>query len=253
MSWSSRRQGIIIGGIFVALFLLVGVPLFFTFYKTPTCFDGKQNQDEKGVDCGGSCPTICSFQRPTPVLLWSRISKVVPGVYNALAYVENVNLDVKAPNTPYRFRLYDAQGFVVAERKGKVTIPPHKTIAIFEPSIQTGERAPVRSVFEFLGDPVWQKAVNTEATAIVVGDKRVVNEDVSPRAEAVVKNLSVLPLSKIELVAIISDINGNAIAFSRTEIERLDKGQSRTAVFTWPEPFSIPSAKFDVIARVLGD
>lgn len=30
----------------------------------PTCSDGKMNQDEEGIDCGGSCPYSCAIESP---------------------------------------------------------------------------------------------------------------------------------------------------------------------------------------------
>lgn len=44
------------------IFILLIIILYFGFkffYKTPTCQDNKQNQNEKGVDCGGICNLQC--------------------------------------------------------------------------------------------------------------------------------------------------------------------------------------------------
>src|SRR5574343_394328 len=105
VSWSSRRKIIflsILGG-FVAL--LVAVPAFFLWHETPTCFDSKQNGDEAGVDCGGSCRLLCSFDAISPNVLWTRSFRVAPGVYSAVAYVENHNITSSAVAVPYVFKL----------------------------------------------------------------------------------------------------------------------------------------------------
>lgn len=44
---------------FLLVFLAVGYVLYLFFKVGPTCFDGKKNQGEEGVDCGGPCVKIC--------------------------------------------------------------------------------------------------------------------------------------------------------------------------------------------------
>ncbi|HEU5114911.1 MAG TPA: hypothetical protein VFT82_04055, partial [Candidatus Paceibacterota bacterium] len=122
-SWSTRRRWsyLLIFAALVVLFF--GVPFFFLFYKAPTCFDGKQNGNETGIDCGGSCARLCPADFAAPRVLWSYSVQVVPGVFNSLAYVQNPNPSVEADNVPYLFRLYDSQGLLIAERTGKAFVP----------------------------------------------------------------------------------------------------------------------------------
>ena len=68
------------------------------FHKTPTCFDGVKNQNEKGLDCGGVCTRICSGDISTPIVMWQRVFQVTPGVYSAVAYIQNPNV----LNRPYK-------------------------------------------------------------------------------------------------------------------------------------------------------
>jgi len=208
----------------------------------------KKNGDEAGVDCGGSCRQICDFQRPEPVILWSRINRVVPGVYNATAYVENTNLDVGVPQASYSFRLYDETGILVAERQGVTFVPPSKTFAIFEGGIESGERIATRVNFEFTSPFIWRTSENRSAD-IVISNKRLTEKSGLPRAEAEVKNISLAPFSDLELVAIVYRADGNAINFSRTTIDFLDKGAIVPVVFTWPEVFTDEPARLDILVR----
>jgi hypothetical protein len=59
ISWSKKRQTFYIVTAMVFFILVVGLPVFFATYKPPSCSDGKQNQNEKGVDCGGPCSVLC--------------------------------------------------------------------------------------------------------------------------------------------------------------------------------------------------
>lgn len=251
MSWSSKRQISYLAVLILAILIIVGLPIFFIAYNPPSCNDNKQNGDEAGVDCGGSCRRLCDFQRPNPVVLWTRIDRVVSGTYNAVAYVENTNLDVGVSKVSYSFRLYDATGILVSERRGVTSIPPNKSFTIFEGGISSGERLPVRVNFEFTSPFSWQPATNL-ATAIRISDKQLIEKSGLPRVEAVAENTSLAAISNLELVALVSDLEDNVIAFSRTKIDFLDKGVSVPVVFTWPEKFSTTASKVDILVRAVG-
>ena len=97
----------------MAVFLLI-------FYDKPTCFDGKQNQDESGVDCGGVCEKVCSFQAVKPNIIWSRSFKVSEGIYNAIAYIENPNIRAEAFAVPYVFKIFDERNILISEKKARM-------------------------------------------------------------------------------------------------------------------------------------
>ena len=67
------------------------VIVFFYYYQPATCRDGKQNQEEDGVDCGGPCSLICDAQSATPIVSWVRFFKIQDGFYNVASFVENPN------------------------------------------------------------------------------------------------------------------------------------------------------------------
>lgn len=231
--------------------IVIGVPVFFASYSPVSCTDGRQNGDELGIDCGGSCRKLCDFQRPTPAVLWSRIDRVVSGVYNAVAYVENTNLDVGVPQISYSFRLYDANGILVSERRGVTSIPPNKAFAIFEGGIDTGERTPVRVNFEFTSPFTWQPATNL-SSGIKISGKQLTEKSGLPRVEAIAENTSLAAISNLELVALIYDADDNVIAFSRTKIDFLDKGVPTPVIFTWPEKFQTSVSKVEILVRTVG-
>ena len=76
--------------------LVVGFIAYRVLYEAPTCSDGVQNGDEEGVDCGGACDRVCSFQAVDPIVLWERFFEVGPGVYNTVALIENPNVNTIA-------------------------------------------------------------------------------------------------------------------------------------------------------------
>src|SRR3989344_3674037 len=105
MSWASRRKSFLIIFIFLGLFIVVASIIFYS-QPAPSCSDKKQNQDEKGIDCGGSCKAICQELTIPLKVEWVRPFQIASGVASVAAYVTNPNAKLGAPNVPYIFRLY---------------------------------------------------------------------------------------------------------------------------------------------------
>lgn len=250
-SWSQKRKSTYFAGFVAFLLVAVALPAYLIFYKAPTCFDDKQNGDEKGVDCGGSCVRLCRSEYLDPNIIWARVIEVKSGLYNALAYIENPNLDAGVDSISYSFQIKDNNGVSIYERKGSTFIPPNKFFAIFEDGISTSEKIPTKVIFEFTSNPLWRKKENRE-TGLTVLNKTISREESSPRIDATLENKTLQPISKIEVVAIAYDNDGNALGFSRTFIDKIGKGELQDIVFTWPRPFSSNVIKIEIIPRVYG-
>lgn len=250
MSWASKRKLIYLGSV-ALIFLILGIWIFVAyFYKAPTCFDGKQNQTELGVDCGGPCNLLCSAQYVPLTVKWSRFFKVTDGVYNVLAYIENPNQNAGANNLDYSFKLYDKNGILLRERFGQTFAPANKIMAVFEPDLQTGNQIPSRVEFSFLSKAVWLKQESME-TGLSVSQAVISREDTAPRLSALLTNKIINQINNIEAVAIIYNAEGNTIAFSRTVIDSIASKDSLTINFNWPRPFTETYARTEIILKVL--
>lgn len=250
MTWAQKRKFVYLGSIILIFFLVVVVPFLLSLYKAPSCFDGKQNQTEQGVDCGGPCVLLCPTQYVSPNILWSRFSKVSDGVYNVLAYIENPNLNAGANNVSYTFKLYDSKGILLKERLGQTFIPANKIVAVFEPEMLTGNQIPQRVEFSFTSRAIWLKQESQEANLSVSGGE-ITRLDSSPRLTTTVSNKTTNEVKSIEAVAIIYNEAGNTIAFSRTIVDSLGDKQSAIINFNWPRPFTDTYARTEIILRVL--
>ncbi len=235
-SWAAKRRLVYFLSISAFVLLVIAIPAFNYFYTPPTCFDGLQNQAERGVDCGGQCARLCTSQTLQPIIHWQRLFEIVPTVYSVVAYVENPNLQAGAGQIPYSFKLYDDANVLLYERTGVTNIPPRKTFAVFEHSISIKSRKPTRVSFEFSAPPIWNREF-PEEPIIPVTEKELLDETSLPRLFATVGNPFVYPLGKIEVTALIYDTKGNAIAASQTFIDGIEKDGSRQVVFTWPKAF----------------
>ena len=247
MSWASRRQFTYTSIFLLLLIVFVGIPAFFAWYEAPTCIDGIKNGSEQGIDCGGSCPKICAFQAIDPIVLWSRFFEIDTAVYSLVALIENPNQNVSASNVPYRFKLRDQNNILITEEVGSLFIPPKRTIPIFVTGIRAGERIPRRVEFEFLEDPVWVRTTPQEIP-IAILNRSLTGADVSPRLQARLKNTSLTTLTDVEVVALLFDIEGNALHTSRTVIDTLQGDAETSIIFTWPQPFDSEVARIDLIS-----
>lgn len=242
--WASRRKAIYFS-VVVLVLAAVSFAVFWKYwYMAPTCFDGFQNGDEAGVDCGGSCTLICSADVLKPIVKWDpRIFEVSAGLWSVLVYVENPNTNADAIYAPYTFTLYDKDNNILEERKGATILPRNKTVGVFEGNFNiVGETKPKRVIFEFDNNIRWNKSESTEEK-ITITHSPILRLDSAPRIEAKVVNNTIEEIKNIELVATIFDGSDNAVAASRTFVESLNKNENADVLFTWPKPFAL-GAKF---------
>lgn len=240
MTWALKRQIFYV----TILVLLILVSVFLIIYpkltKTPTCVDNKQNGDELGVDCGGSCLKACLAQVDDISILWARSFRVIPGRYNAVAYLVNHNKDTAITKINYRFRFADANNIYIGKREGSTFVPPGGNFAVFEPAIDVGNSIPVYVTFEFTEKPVWLQVPQDkiEQLKILISNIELVDEKTSPKLSATIKNNSLFTIPNMDVIAILYDQAGNATSASRTYLKEFTPLQNSDINFTWPEPFS---------------
>lgn len=252
MNWATRRKLVYGGGLALFIIVAVSIPAYFYLDEPPSCMDGEQNQEERGVDCGGPCDALCPEQAREPVIHWQRPFKVADGVYDVVALVENVNSQGGAQEVIYQFKLYDEDNILVAEKFGKTYMAPNEELAIFEGGIRTGERVPARVFFEFAPDIEWERITYEDRTKpeLTVRNQRLTNLGERPRLEAQIGNQTPLPVSDVSVVAVLMGSDGNAIAVSSTLVDEIAQNGSQSVVFTWPEPFDETPVQINIIPRV---
>ncbi len=232
-------------------FIILFIFLYPVIFKKPTCTDSKKNDDETCVDCGGSCSLMCKESVSEPLVKWSRAFHVVGSTYNFVAYVENQNKNSGVEEASYEFRAYDENNRLLGRKQGTTYIPPNREFAIFESRFDAGE-SKVKSVsFEFTGSLVWVKKEATINTLPIYVDNITMGEDrKNPTLSARIKNESINNLPKFESIAILYDIDGNAINASKTVKEGLSSGESTPVFFTWPEELSGDPVVKDVLIMI---
>ncbi|OGI88407.1 hypothetical protein A2995_00930 [Candidatus Nomurabacteria bacterium RIFCSPLOWO2_01_FULL_33_24] len=250
--WAIKRQLFyisIIVGILVIFFLIFILP---KLIKEPTCFDNKKNNEETGIDCGGSCQKICLNDISNLSILWSRSFNISKNIYNSLAYVENINSNSVVPKISYEFKLYDENDVLITKRTGNTFIGSGGKMAILEANINVGNRTPKKTTFQFMEQATW-KQLDKEAISslsVLIKDKIIENETDRPKLSASIINNSIYDISDIEVIAIIYNDKLNAIAVSKTMVEILKGSSSQKIYFTWPEPFEESVFKIEILSKI---
>ncbi len=251
MGWGSRMKTLYISGVVIILLLVVGVPVYFKYFnKPPSCFDGIQNQDEVGVDCDGVCSLLCPYESRDPLITFQRLYEANPGVYTALALLENPNQGVFAREISYVFKIYDKDNILLFEIPGTTFIPPGREFPVFASPILTGNRTAAKETFAITSNIPWEKGEWKEP-AIEIAN--VLNEEVNglSRISADIVNREVYALRDMQVVAVVYDDTGNARQASATILNYVSPQDKAKVVFTWARPFNFDVAKITVIPRPL--
>ena len=238
MSWAMERRTLILVIIgLVILTLLAGVAIA-TFYNAPTCNDGKQNEDEAGIDCGGaSCTYLCSASLYVPTISYVRTLSLPNGRTDVIAYVENKNTNAFVRNAEYTLELFDANHTQVGTQSGVLDLPSAGGAPVYLPNLFTGNAKVVQAFLTFTeGSLNWQSG-EPHDPRVSVTDSVLVRTP-TPRLTAILMNNTPDPIAGVKVIAGVMDTKGNAIAASQTVVSYIPAFEQATAVFTWNEPFS---------------
>lgn len=248
-SWRARRQ--------LVIFLIVIAPLVVAGFITiknlipeATCFDRKQNQNERGIDCGGLC-TSCAFKYPKPItVFWTRVVPVRESSYDVAAEIENPNESLSSINVAYEFTLYDEFGSVVT-KTGTTFIYPQERILVVESnikSIRTANRVEFR-----ITHVDWQERQDTQPSIIAERREYYVKEEHGKKQSMVditLFNKSPYDFARLEMHVAVLDKEGNLLGVNKILVERLLSQSRQVVTSLWPGEFAGEVSVVNVQARV---
>ena len=250
MSWASRRQFIIISVICALAAALIAAVVIPIVYDTPSCTDRKQNQDETGIDCGGSCARVCAVDVLAPSVSFVRPLSPSQGRTDVIAYITNPNRESAATGVRFTVELYGTDGTVIAKKDGTTDLPPGSTVPVYMPNIFSGNLAVARAFLVF--DPaslIFSKYDDQRIIPRYNDDAQIAGTD-APRIVASFSNPSAKVLRDIPVVATVFDASGNAIAATQTLLSELPSQGRAQVIFVWNEAFSATPARVDVVSVV---
>ena len=260
-TWSTKRRWSYISILTFIILVLIVIPGFFTFYKSPTCFDGVQNEGEFGIDCGGPCQKLCQSAFLPAKILWSDSEVIAPGTYNLAAYIQNPNIYGVAVNVPYTFSFFDDQGVLITQVHGTMVSPPNRDTLAFAGAVKVGARIPAKNgvTFTFDRDPIWIKAFDSLGN-ISIGTPEYKENSVTSSAasqggvgaylQVPIGNRALVPYTGVTVFAVLYDRNGNHVGFSKTYLDEIPAASEKIAPFTWPYSFAGSVASEEILPVV---
>lgn len=251
MRWWAFWRRVQYGSIFLLCCGIIATAIYYVWwYEEATCFDFLENGDERGIDCGGNCARMCASDITLPHVVWVESFKIVEGQYNAVAYVENKNTNVSAPELLYTFSLFDGDGLII-ERKGKTILTPGGTTPIFEGRIFTGARVPIRTTLTLDTEQATWLPVHAEGEAFSLVSRTLFSADKLPRLIANVRNTTLHEVQDIEFVTVIFNSAKRPLTASRTVVEYFKGRSEQEITFTWPEPIATTLRSCEVPTDVM--
>lgn len=251
MSWAMQRRLLILTTVGVVVVLIVGTALFFALHKPATCTDGKQNQDEQGIDCGGICTSVCRLSVIEPTVSFTRALPQGQGRVDVISYINNPNVTAAGTGVQYTLELYDKTQALIIKREGTVDLAPGIETPVFIPRLDIGTAQIDRAFLSLAtASSSWFRSDMPPHT-VRVSNPRVTGTEGEPRVEAMVENPYNVPLRNTILIATLFNAEGNAIAASQTLIPELNAYSSTKSIFTWNTPFSDTVSRIEVRPRLI--
>ncbi len=221
---------------FILFSILIGflVWVYFAFIKVnPTCFDNIKNGDEEGVDCGGSCKEICSFNATKVNIFWQKTVLVKNGVANFAALIENPNYDYQLKGK-FNIRIIDEYDHRF-ELSKIATLKPSEKRILFIPAIKMGERKPKKTFVIFnekqILSLVKAKKEKQKLTVLSKELKKEVNGLYELNIE--IENKTLYPQRNFEIVGVLYGDDEIVLNFGKTFINYIGKKEKKKLSIPW--------------------
>lgn len=235
------QKQIIVAIIFFIFWGLVGFGISRFFVETPTCTDGKQNQKELAIDCGGPCKP-CMPELEKIRILKIKAVRAADNSYDFLAQVENPNREYGASKFTYQFEAFDQSGNSIQKIEGSKFILPSETKYIIETPI-TLTSAPTKITFG-VQNAIWEKLSDSSDYSDVgleIFNKKyneaLPGSNFFSEAIGTMTNRSNYDYDRIEIIVVLYDSNNNIINFARTEQKTVLSGMEREFRVFWKNSF----------------
>jgi len=239
MDYRKRKQ-IIIVIILASLFILALVGVYFKWIRqAPTCFDGKQNQKEEGIDCGGTCALSC--ERLTIKALnveWTNVMEIKDDRYDLAAKIVNPNPNYGLSLVKYNFKVFDEANSLITQQSGRTFIMPGQSKYLIESNLTLlAAPAKVELVIEPASKEEWEKlSSDYREPEIYIHDKQVQMLDSdkgAAQASGIIKNNSDFDFDKILVSVILFDEDKKIIGVNKTEARTVLAGEDRYFSVLW--------------------
>ena len=245
LEWAKKRK-IIYGAITIILVILATV--YFSrsiLFPTQTCFDGKQNNFESGIDCGGTCNLRCSQEVIPLSVLWARPLATSSSTYDFAALISSKNIDNAPRSVAYTFIAYNKNAQEIVRIQGTTIAPIDGDFPIIEQNIRLAEVPVTVSATIVSNVPHYTVLEKPTTPTLRIVSSRFEAGSI-PRVYATLVNTKRVELRNLPVRVFLYDADGNVFAAGQTVVPVLDKEGMKDIVFTWDRAFPITPTRIRV-------
>lgn len=179
--------------------------------------------------------------------IFNELLEVKPGIYDAVAYIQNPNPEYGASKIEYEFIFEDEGGRELYRDGGKTFILPEQSRYIIDSAISL-DSTPYSIIFR-IKSVGWERLHPFSSLGLSIADTELLRDEASgiTRFLGVVKNRSPYNLQNIEAQVVLFDSEGSVIAAGETNIQTLLRGTDRFFQIIWP--YTLP-LNLDIDERV---
>ncbi|HMN19704.1 MAG TPA: hypothetical protein PKA31_03880 [Candidatus Moranbacteria bacterium] len=234
------KRGIIIS-IYFVLAILLGLGVYDLAMPDPSCTDGKQNQNEKGVDCGGRCAPCEDTQNAKPLeVLETAFVPAADEAFDFVAKLRNPNTQLGSGSFSFSFVLKGEDGKEIMRSEGSSFILPAETKYVVALGIRLPQGVSKDPLVLEITDISWQELKDVSRPQLTIVSKQYSKSPsfVGSEAYGVLRNESPYDLAKIGIVVVLRSQEGRILGISATEKTTVKAREERDFRLTWPYALS---------------
>lgn len=245
LEWAKKRK-IIYGAITIIIAILASIYFFRgTLFPVQTCFDGKQNNFESGIDCGGTCSLRCSQEVIPLSVLWARPLATSSSTYDFAALISSKNIDNAPRSVAYTFIAYNKDAQEIIRVQGTTTAPIDGDFPIIAQNIRLAQVPTTVSATIVSNVPHYTVLEKPTTPTLRIVSSRFEAGSI-PRVYATIINTKRIELRNLPVRVLLYDADGNVFAAGQTIVPSLGKEGTKEVVFTWDKAFSITPTRIRV-------
>lgn len=246
------KKQIIFSIIYLTLFAFFGFLLYKLIVPKATCSDGKQNQSEKGIDCGGQCKP-CKSNDQARELQIKEVNFVDAGdgTYDVEARISNPNYLLGLNSFTYEFVLKNETGDVIASRKAKSYILPADSKYLIEIGLRPEGNGKPKTVEIKMESDIWQELADVSNPQLEINNQRYEKDDrgFGGAVGGMIKNNSPYDLDFVNVAVIARDQYGKIVGLNVTTKDDVRAKEQRSFMVSWPAGFKAQVSKVEVEAQ----
>jgi hypothetical protein len=235
----ATKKRIAISSIYFVILILLFWIIYSLTRPVESCSDGKKNQNEEEIDCGGVCKKCKKIVVKDIVVKETGFTETgINGEYDTYAIIENVNNLHGAKSFNYTFILRDDSGNTISQKEGINFILPGEEKYIVETNVVSPNR-PAKVDIELKVNE-WAEFEYYEKPQLKITYreyKPITSGAGFSQAVGVLKNESPFDFNIILIRVILKDSQGNVIGLNSTEMRTVKSGEEREFKAIWTSKF----------------